>query len=98
MNVENRLATMRIAIHHHPVSILRNAVLSCNFLCGEKQFAENFNILRLHIIDRRYSVLRNDQHMQRCLRVEIPERQNIIILKYDIRRNLPRNNFKEKVI
>jgi hypothetical protein len=63
MNMEHRLAAVGVAIHHHPVAIIRDAVFRRDLPGGKKQLTKNLNIAGLHIIQGGYALLWNDQHV-----------------------------------
>src|SRR5690606_22015652 len=97
-NVEHRLARARVRVHDQAVAVLRDPLLRRDRAGRDEQLAEQRGIRRLDVVHRADVTLRDDQNVQRRLRVDIPERQQLIRLVHDLRRTLPTYDATEETV
>ena len=95
MNMVDRLPRPGITVHHHAVARFGHAFISGDLLRGQDHFTHQVDRLRRQVIGRGNMCLWNHQHMHRCLRIDITKREYIVILKDNIRLNLPRHHLAE---
>lgn len=93
MNMEHFLTAVAVAVHYQAVAVIRNPFLLRDFGCHGDHMTQNLFIFRSDIIHGRNKMIGNNQNMRRCLRGNITERRDAVILINDIRRNFTTNNF-----
>ncbi|OOY35703.1 hypothetical protein BOW46_06525 [Solemya velum gill symbiont] len=98
VDMKNRLPGSFITIHDNAVALLRNAFNSGYFCSRKIEFAYKLSIFGINIIYRPDMLLRDNQGMGRRYRIEIAERQYIIIFKNYISRNFPVDDFAKNTI
>lgn len=98
MKVGDRLPCIGSAIDYQPIAIGGNVFFRCNFLGNELDRTEHCRILRRYVIRTGYMLFGYDEDMYRRLRGYIPKGQNLIVLKYDLRWDLLRNDLAENAV
>ena len=98
MNVQmgNRLSAVASTIDDHAKSCLRDSKRFGHFLGFEQQFTQQNSVLRRCFGETRYRLFRHQEHMNRCLRVDIVKNDQFVIFQDDLCRNLARDNFLEQ--
>jgi len=95
VNVRNCLHGIFATIEHRSITTVEPFLLSDLFCC-EKQVANQDFIFRLEVVERWDGLSRNDQNVNGCLRIDVPEREAGVVFVNDIGRNLViRDFFKE---
>ena len=98
VNVVYRLAAILIAVHNHPIAVFRDTFAFSYFPGRKEQFSDEFAVLRLQVIHGCDMLLGNDQRMQGCLGIDVPEGQNVVRFVDDIGRDFPVNDFQEQIV
>ncbi len=98
MNVEHRLPRIRTTIHGDAIAVFRIPSIRRNFLRCQKQLAHQRCIFRLNVIDGSNVLTRNNQYMQRCLRVNVVESQHIVVFIGNFCRDLTCHNAAEQTV
>ena len=98
MEVENRLASIRVRIDHDAIAVLREPALPTDLASREEQVAERLFVFESRLIQRVDMVARNKQHMCRRLRAEIVECDAYVVFENQRRLNLACGYFAENAI
>ena len=83
VDVENRLASLAIAIEHGTVAPLRVPVLFRQRRGRAEHGSHERIVFRPQVVDRGDVLPRNDQHVERCLRVDVLDRDQVVVLMDD---------------
>src|SRR3954467_5733201 len=96
VDVKNGLAGIGVRIDHSAIPALRQS-FGLRELCGHQMhLADDVGVLRL--VQRHDVLPRNDQNMNGRLRVDIPERDAMLVLRDDVCRNLFLQNAAEETV
>ena len=95
VDVKHRLASFAVAVEEGAVPSVGVALLLRNGGCTPDHFADERIVSRGKVVERRDVTSRDDENMERSLRVEILKGHEPIILIDDRRRNLPGRNSTE---
>lgn len=98
MNVVDALPRSRAAIHHETIPSFCNAKIARDVLPCEEQRADQLLMFRRQMIDRRNVLARNDQNMNRRLRIDVVKRQGSIVFVSQFRRYFTGDNAAEDTI
>ena len=90
MEMKNRLATIGIRIHDHPIAFVRDARFVRDIAREGEQAAEQVRILR--IVERADMCRRDDEEMRRRLRIQVAEGKHVVFALDDGRGNFTRGN------
>src|SRR3954452_18075026 len=71
MDMEQRLATVLVAIHDEAIAVVGEALLLCPTGGSEEQFADQRGVLSAQVVECRDGVRGNEQHVHRRLRVDV---------------------------
>src|SRR6056297_3902625 len=93
----HRLAAGLIAVEVKAVAIIGNTLAGSNLLRRQHHPADNFGVVVFELVERSDLALGNDQNMHRRLRVDVAERQQIVIFPDNVGRNLAVDDFFEQV-
>jgi len=67
----------------------------CNFSCGQQQVAQQLAITCLGIEQTRQHPFRNNQNVDRCLRVDVAKRNQVFFFQHNVSWNFAGDNFLE---
>src|SRR5687768_1981684 len=98
MNVEDALAGFSIRVEDRAESAIGVPVLSRNGRRAADHRSDELIVYRREIVQRSDVSLRNDQHVQRSLRVDVLDDDDTVVLIYGFDRNLPRDHVAEQAI
>ena len=88
MDVEDRLTRFAIGVEHRPVAAIGVAVFFGDLRGGAMHGPNEAVVARRQIVQRGDVPARDDQHMQRRLRVDVLDRDQLIVLMNELSRNL----------
>src|SRR5215470_19358849 len=92
MHVVDNLAAFQPAVHAQAVAALGQAPRLSDLASGQETAAEHLGVARLHRHDRADVALGDDQQMDRRLRVDVLEREDRVVLVFDVGPALPRDD------
>ncbi len=92
------LSAMLVAVEYQPVSILCYPFRFCYLFGCQKEFPHQGSIIFLYLVYRGYMFLGNDEDMDRALGIDIPEGQDLLILKDYIRFYLTTGHLAEQAV
>src|SRR6185312_12311566 len=95
MQMEHRLPAILVAIDHGAIPLFGEALLLGVIRRRQQQLAEQLGLVRGDIVQRGQRLLRDEQHMHGSLRIEVAERQYIIVLVNDVGGNLATDDLAE---
>ena len=98
MNVKDRLAGAPVTIEHQTVTILIDTLVSGDLLCHQHHSAGYFHVLFIEVIDGRDVLSGYDQNMRRCLRIDISEREYVVVLVDFVTGNFTIPDFAKQTI
>lgn len=85
----NRFSAVWSVVHDQTISILLQLQLAGDFLGGREEMAENVMMFRGHGGMPGMVLLGNEQNVDRGLRGDIPERENVLVLINDVGLRFP---------
>src|SRR5690606_16720138 len=88
VDVEDRLPCVLTAVHYHPVAALGKAHFFRQLGGHPVQVAHQLAVVFCNVIDGCDGLLRDDQQVNRRLRVDVAERQAEIVFVDDVCRDL----------
>ncbi len=88
VNVEDRLPGVTTIIDHHAVSFAVQVLLLGNSLGDQEQMTDALSVIPFHAVNIRNMYFRNNQDVNRSLRIYILERDRRRIFIDDSRSNL----------
>ena len=94
----DRLAAIRVAVDHRPVTAISNSLLQRDFLSRVHHVGDNFYVRFAKIIQRADMTPRNYEDMCRSFRTDIPKSNYIVVFKDDIGRHFSACNLAENTI
>ena len=98
MNMEDRLAAVRICVDNHAVTVVGEPTLACDLSRSQQQVTEHRRIFFRSLIQRVDMLTRHDQNMRRSLRRDIVEgKANVILVNFG-RGYLARNYLAKQAI
>ena len=98
VDVEHCLPGAAVAIEHRPVAVLR-VPLILGDLCGARnQSAHHRRVPFLDVVQRRDVPAGDDEHMERRLRIDVLERQQLVVLVDDLRGDLAVGDLAEQTV
>lgn len=98
MDVEYRLTTALIAIHHQPVAGGGDTLQFCNLARCQNHFVDNSGIGRREIIEGAYVFARHHENMRWRLGIDIAESQQLIGLHDQVWLDFALCHFAEQTI
>src|SRR5438093_2801436 len=96
MEVEDRLAALPAGVRHHPVASFGNPFFLCHTGRRLQKTPQEGPIAR--VVQAADMPLGNHQHMDRRLRVDVLEREHLVVLQDDLGRNLPGADLAKETI
>src|SRR5262245_5057920 len=90
MDVKHDLAAFPIDVHDH--AIARQSVISRKTFRGKQEAADQCGMIRIEVVQRGDVSLRNDEPMNRRLRMDVLEGDDRVVLVDTIRRQLARHD------
>ena len=97
MKMRYRLAGIRSAVGDDAVAAVKSGI-GGNFPHSLKAGSNFIIAQKINFSDRGYMLFRNNKHVERGLRIDIPESKNILVFEYFIRRDFAMNDFTEKAV
>jgi hypothetical protein len=88
MDMKDGLTGFLITVHYQPVAIIADSSLAGDKLRGTEKFTHDQVVIVDDIINGRDMFFRDNKKVHRCLRINIVERQHVIIFINDIGRYL----------
>ncbi|HEY1308954.1 MAG TPA: hypothetical protein VGF24_35675 [Vicinamibacterales bacterium] len=98
MDVKNRLSRSAVGVEHCPVPTLVVAVLPGERRGGAVHGTDERVVTRGEIIERGDVFARDDQRVQRGLRVDVGDGDELIVLMQEFARDLTRDDFAEQTV
>src|SRR5688572_924517 len=98
MDVEDRLTCFAIRVEHRPVAAIGVAVFPGDLRGGAMHGPNEAVVARRQVAQRGDVPARDDQHMQRRLRVDVLNRDQLIVLMHELPGNLTADDLAEKTI
>lgn len=97
MQMRHALATIRTVVDHEPKAFVGriDAQFLGDFLRRQKQMTKNGLIVRLRFADTRNEALGDDENVGWRLRIDVVERDAVVVLVNDVRRDFARDDFFE---
>ena len=95
MQMKHGLPAVFIAVDHRAIPLLGKTFLLGIVGDRQQQLAEQCRVGRRSIVERGQWLLRNEQHMHRCLWVQIAEGQYVVIFVNDIGRDFAPDDLAE---
>src|SRR6267143_5122746 len=96
MQVKNRLTTIRVRIHHHPISLVVDPRVFREVAREREQSAEQIGVFG--VVQRADVSGRDDEQMRRRLGIQVPESEHVAFALDDSRRDLPRRDLAKHAI
>src|SRR6267143_3353724 len=96
MQVKNRLTTIRVRIHHHPISLVVDPRVFREVAREREQSAEQIGVFG--VVQRADVSGRDDEQMRRRLGIQVPESEHVAFALDDGRRDLPRRDLAKHAI
>src|SRR5262245_40005621 len=96
MQMRHTLAAVRSAVDYDAIAAFTYSEIACHLRRGQNQLAEQHLIRLVSRSEPGNDTFRHDQDMYRGLRVDILERDRLIIFENDFRRDFPRDDFLEE--
>jgi hypothetical protein len=87
MNMENGLTGVSPIIDHHTISTLLKTLLHGNRFCNKEEVADDLAVSDHYAMNVSDMLLRNNEHMDRCLGIQILEGDRIFVLMQNICRH-----------
>ena len=98
MDVEDRLTCFAIRVEHRPVAAIGVAVFPGDLRSRAMHGPNEAVVVRRQIVQRGDVSSRDDQHMQRRLRVDVFDRDQLIVLMHELSRNLAADDLAEETV
>lgn len=98
VKVKHRLAAVSAGIRHDSVAGLTQAFLFRYLRACDEQLSQKSLILSNAILHVHHMLLRNDQCMCRCLRIDVVEGECLVVFINDFSGNFFLNNFTKQTI
>jgi len=96
MEVGHAFSRIRTVVDYEAVSAFLDTFLARDLSRGEQQLAEQGCIVRANLADSGDRFARDDEDMDRGLRVDVAYGENVIVLADHLRGDLSRGNALEK--
>lgn len=98
MQVEDRLSRIGVAVEHRSISAGAMTVVFGD-RCRASHYLSNQRVVfRREVVQARDVPSRDDEDMRRCLRRDVFERDDVVVLIHDGRGNLSGDKFAEKAV
>src|SRR5262245_8579605 len=98
MNVEDRLSGFSIGVEHRPIATRGDATLRGDRRRAPNEFTHELIVGGAWIVQWLDITPRHDEHMRRSLRVDIVERDDLVVLVNDRRLNLAVHDSAEQAV
>ncbi len=98
MDVEHGLPCRGVAVEDRTVALVGMAALARNLLRDELHFAHKLAVRWLQVVECRDVFARDDEHVRRCLGIDVIERQHGVALVDQVARNLSVANLAEEAV
>jgi len=98
VNMEDRLAGGTVGVEHGPVAVVGVSVLFRDGCGHTLHRAHQRIVVRIQIVQCGDVTARNDQDVQGRLRIDIPDRNDLVILMDEASRDLSCDDLAEKAI
>jgi hypothetical protein len=95
MDVKDRLSSITVAVDHRAVAAGVVAPVSRDRCRPARQLAHQRVVCSRHLVERRNVPLRNHHDMQRRLRIDVLERQQVFVFMHTFRGNFSGDDFAE---
>ena len=86
--MKNRLSRVRVAIEHRPITCVGVPGLACDRRGPCDHRADDIVVVRCELVERGDVATRDDQHVGRGLRVDVPEGNQSLVFVNDVGRYL----------
>jgi len=98
MDVEDCLPGSTLRVEHRPIAFVRVSVFFCD--SGRDSLHRSYQriVVRGEIVQRGDVTTRDDQDMQRRLRVDIPNGDDLVVFMHEASRDLPCDDLAEEAI
>src|SRR5690606_17208660 len=98
VDVVHRLPRVRPRVHDQPVPAVGHALRLRDLLGRQVEPADQLGVRRLERVDRGDVPPRDHQHVYGRLRVDVPERDRLLVLAHDLRRDLAGDDLTEDAV
>ena len=96
-SVRHHLAGLFLAIEHQTVAVLQ-AELGRQLHCDQVQMAQEVAVLVLDLVMGGDHLFGDDQDVDRCLWIDVAERQAAVVFMDNVRLDLPVDDLKKDVV
>ena len=98
MDVEDRLATVLVAVQYRPITGIRDALGTGDLAGHREQVPDQALVFGLQLVQRRDMAARNYQNVRRRLRTQIAKRDDGIVFVDYVCRDLPGRNLAKNTV
>ena len=98
MDVIHSLPPCPVAIHDDSIAFFGETFLPGEFSRGQEQFADQFGVLTLNIIDGPDRFLGDDQDVSWGLGVDVAKSEHLIGFEHDVGRDFTVDDFDEQIV
>src|SRR6185437_12901094 len=96
VNMKHSLTGVGVGVDHGPIAARLYPFLS-RYLGGHESHATDKRRVA-NVGQRSYMLPRHDQHVDRCLRVDVPEGDAMLVLRDELRGNVPAHDSTEETV